>query len=99
MQRVTSDEDTCISLYDYKGNLIGSSDDTGEDFNMKLSYEMTARERYYFEIKYYDLFDENELLKLIEKNSKKSSHKKESCSYNIVRKEKGEMKNDEKCRN
>ena len=34
-----------------------------------------------------------------QKNYKKSSNILESCSYNILRKQKGEMKNDEKCRN
>ena len=34
-----------------------------------------------------------------QKNSKKSSHKNESCSYNILRKQKGDVNYDEKCRN
>ncbi|MBR5201658.1 MAG: InlB B-repeat-containing protein [Clostridia bacterium] len=50
----TADSDTCVTVYDSKGNKIGENDDTFKDFNLKLRCELTRREKYYFEIKYYD---------------------------------------------
>ena len=50
----TSDADTRVYLYDSSGSQLASDDDSGDDFNFRLQYNMIAGTTYRFEIKYYN---------------------------------------------
>ena len=53
----SSDSDTYGYLFDENKNLITSNDDGDEDYNFKITYELTAGTVYYWGARYYDAED------------------------------------------
>ena len=49
-----SSEDTKVYLYDAAGSTIASDDDSGDDRNFRLEYELSAGTKYTFGVKYYN---------------------------------------------
>ena len=49
----STDQDTYGYLYDANENMLSSNDDSGENTNFKIIYELIAGEKYYFGARYY----------------------------------------------
>ncbi|MBE6734038.1 MAG: hypothetical protein E7563_01680 [Ruminococcaceae bacterium] len=50
----TADVDTKVYLYDSDGIELDSDDDGGDSTNFRLEYNLTAGEKYYFGVRYYN---------------------------------------------
>ena len=53
------DMDPCVYLYDQDRNQLDGADDNGENLHFILTYEMTAGQRYYLRVKFYDAWGED----------------------------------------
>ena len=51
--RSSGSDDTKVCLYDEAGNKLASDDDSGEDNNFLISYELEAGRTYYYDVSYW----------------------------------------------